>query len=166
MTAWASVPALGLFHRFELLGTGGALKLRFPGFIGHAVDRLAALVLAHREALGVGLFLHPVRQAVAAEAGQIHQIDVLHVGALTQMLDQAPEYGGLELRSGFVVNRHARQSPRFRCNHIDLRWELSQISPYRRAKQREFGWNPILPTTWEMRRLGVDSSRRTTRNRQ
>src|SRR5437899_1884214 len=39
-----SMPALGLFHRLQLLGAGDALKLRFPGLIGHAVDRLAALV--------------------------------------------------------------------------------------------------------------------------
>src|SRR5262249_23409812 len=49
---------------------------------------------------------HPVRQAIAAEAGKIHQVDVLHVGALAQMLDEAPERGGLELGAGLVVKRH------------------------------------------------------------
>src|SRR5947209_19575395 len=86
-----SMPAMGLLRRVELRGTGGALEFRLPGLVGHAVDRLAALVLADPNALGVGLFLHPVRQAVAAEAGQVHQVDVLDVGAGAQMLDQAPE---------------------------------------------------------------------------
>ena len=100
------MPAMGLFHRRELLGTGGALKGRLPGLVGHAIDGLAALVLAHRGALGVCLLLEPVGQTVAAEAGQIHQVDVLDVGAGPQMLNEAPENGGFEFRSGFVVNRH------------------------------------------------------------
>ena len=80
--------------------------LRLPLLIGHAVDRLAALVLADGDPFGVGLFLHPVGQAVAAEAGQIHQIDVLDVGPGAQVADQAPENGGFQFRSGFVVDRH------------------------------------------------------------
>src|SRR5690606_36433822 len=36
-------------------------------------------------------------QAVAAEAGEIHQVDVLHVGSLAQMRDQRAEGGGLEV---------------------------------------------------------------------
>src|SRR5262249_2421180 len=51
------------------------LVLGLPFVIGHAVDRLAALVLAQRHALGVGGVLHPVGQAVAAEAREIHQVD-------------------------------------------------------------------------------------------
>src|SRR5215211_5421384 len=41
-----SMLALGFFHRIELFGRGGALKLRFPGLVGHAIDGLAAFVLA------------------------------------------------------------------------------------------------------------------------
>src|ERR1700754_64732 len=90
-TKQASMTAWGLLHRRELLGAGGALKFRRPGLVRHAIDRLAALVPAERHALGVGFLFHPVRQAVAAEARQIHQVDVLDVGARTQMFDQAPE---------------------------------------------------------------------------
>src|SRR5664279_396259 len=64
----ASVPAMGLFHRRELLGTGGTLMGLFPRLVGHAVDGLAALVLGHRRSLGVGRLLEPVGQAVAAKA--------------------------------------------------------------------------------------------------
>jgi hypothetical protein len=35
-------------------------------------------------------------------------VDVLDVGPLAQMRDQAPESGGFEFRSGFVVNGHGR----------------------------------------------------------
>src|SRR6478672_7798012 len=101
-----SVPALGFFHRRELLGTGLALKSRLPGLIRHAVDGLAAFVLAHPGAPRVGLLLEPVGQAVAAEARKIHEIDVLHIGARAQMFDQAPENGGFEFCSGFVVKGH------------------------------------------------------------
>src|SRR4029077_17994579 len=113
---------------------GSALKLRFPGLIGHPIDRLAAFVLADADALSVGLFRHPVRQAVAAEAGQIYQIDVLDVGAGAQMVDKAPENGSFKFRSGFVVDRHGRDPAVCASEHIDIRWELSQILPYRRAK--------------------------------
>jgi hypothetical protein len=49
---------------------------------GSPVNRLARLVLAHREAARFRGFAIPVGQAVAAEAGQDHQVDVLHVGAV------------------------------------------------------------------------------------
>ena len=39
----------------------------------------------------------PLGEAVPAEAGEVHQVDVLHVGALAQMRHQRPERGGLEL---------------------------------------------------------------------
>jgi hypothetical protein len=104
----SSVPALGFFHRRELLGAGLALKSRLPGLIGHAVDGLAAFVLAYLGAPRVGLLLEPVGQAVAAEARKIHEIDVLDIGAGAQMFDQAPENGGFEFRSGFVVKGHDR----------------------------------------------------------
>src|SRR4030095_11352717 len=38
------------------------------------------------------------------EAGEIHQVDVLHVGAFAQVLDQAPERGGLQLGAGLVIH--------------------------------------------------------------
>jgi hypothetical protein len=97
-----------LLRRLELLGRGLALIGRLPGLVGHAVDGLAALVPGHLRALGVGLLLEPVGQAVAAEAGQIHQVDVLDVGAGAQMRDQAPEGRRFEFRSGFVVDCHGR----------------------------------------------------------
>ena len=37
----------------------------------------------------------PVRQAVAAEAGKLHQLDVLHVIALAQMFDESAKGRGL-----------------------------------------------------------------------
>src|SRR5262249_3465841 len=60
-----------LLHRLELSRSGRTLIFRLPLLVGHAVDRLAALVLRQSDALGVGSILHPVRQAVAAEAGKI-----------------------------------------------------------------------------------------------
>src|SRR6202163_3249013 len=130
--------ARGLLHRRELLSPCRPLMGRFPGLVGHAVYGLAALVLAHANARGVGFVLEPVGQAVAAEACEIHQIDVLDIGAGAQMFDEPPEHRGFKFRSGFVVNCHDRISTvnlAVSRKLIDLRWELSQILPYRRAKR-------------------------------
>src|SRR4029077_9232667 len=95
---------MALFTRRLLRGRGFLLVLRLPLLVRHAVDRRAARLLGKRHALFVGGVLPPVRQAVAAEAREIHQVDVLHVGARAQVLDQAAEHGGLELGLGFVVH--------------------------------------------------------------
>src|SRR4051812_2215101 len=67
------------------------LILRLPLLIRHAVDTLACLRIRHGDALLLRFLAIPAREAVAAEAGEIHEIDVLHIGALAQMLDQAAE---------------------------------------------------------------------------
>src|SRR4051812_21841642 len=97
---------MNLLHGIELLRRGRALVFRLPGLVGHAVNGFPALVLAQGDALRVGGVLEPVGQAVAAEACEIHQVDVLDVRPRLQMIDQAPESGCLELRSGFVVDCH------------------------------------------------------------
>src|SRR6516225_5672065 len=53
------------------------LVLGLPLLVRHAVDQLPTLVLGQRHATFVGGILHPIGQAVAAEAGQVHQINVL-----------------------------------------------------------------------------------------
>jgi hypothetical protein len=40
-----------------------------------------ALIPGHGQAYGLGLTQHPTGQAVSAEAGEIHHLDVLHVRA-------------------------------------------------------------------------------------
>ena len=81
--------------------------LRLPLLERLAVNDLAALVLGHRHALGIGGVLHPVGKAIAAEAGEIHHVDVLHVGAAAQMLDEAAIDGGFKLGLGLVVHGQA-----------------------------------------------------------
>ena len=72
-----------------------------------AVDRGARLLAIHRDpALRRG-FAVPVGEAVAAEAGQDHQVDVLHVGPrLEEVAAQAPEHGGFDLRGRGVRIGH------------------------------------------------------------
>src|SRR3546814_15388552 len=72
--------SVGVRVGFERSGLGAVhsgLIPRFPLAVRHAVNVFARLVLAHRRALGIGGFTQPVGQAVAANAGQIPQIDVL-----------------------------------------------------------------------------------------
>src|SRR5581483_11716106 len=105
-----SVAGMGLLHRGHLFGAGVALIFRFPGLVGHAVDGFAALVLGQRHALLVGGVLQPVGEAVAAEASEIHQIDVLDVGSFAQMPEKAAVGGRFEFRSGLLINGHGLKS--------------------------------------------------------
>jgi hypothetical protein len=52
----------------------------------------------------IGSLLHPVREAIPAETGQIHQVDILNVGPLAHVLDQPPERRGFEFKTGLVVH--------------------------------------------------------------
>src|SRR5262249_35803097 len=104
-----------------------------PALVGHAIDRLAALVLCHGRALFVGRLLEPVREAVAAKAREVHQVDVLHIGALAQVRDKAPESGGFEFRSGLVGDRHGSLCRR--CRAMLLMWALPRILPYHSANK-------------------------------
>src|SRR5947207_724211 len=85
-----------------LLGARFLLELLAPFVIGHAVDDLARFGIAERDALLLGRGAVPFRQAVAAEAGEVHQIDVLHIGAFAQMRDQRAERRRFELGAGLV----------------------------------------------------------------
>jgi len=80
------------------------LMLRLPFVRRHAIDLGARLVLAQRDpALGRGLAI-PVAQAIAAEAGGDHHVDVLHIRALPQMRDQPAESRRFQRFSGLVVH--------------------------------------------------------------
>jgi hypothetical protein len=59
---------------------------------------------------GVCGLLVPAAQAVAAEPGHVHQVDVLHLGALfQQVMHQRAEGRGLKLGAGGGVDvGHAR----------------------------------------------------------
>src|SRR5580704_11966058 len=67
-----------------------------PFLVRHAVDERPALLLRERAPGSVGRVLEPVREAVAAKAREIHQVDVLHIGALAQMRDEPAIDGGFE----------------------------------------------------------------------
>src|SRR5436190_5076597 len=88
-----------------LLGAGFLLIFRPPLVVGHAIDDLARFGIGEREAAVLGFGAIPFRQAVTAEAGQVHQIDVLHIGPLAQMLHEPAEGCSLELGAGLVVHR-------------------------------------------------------------
>src|SRR3954469_9124631 len=94
---------LGSVEGSKLVGPGFALVLRLPLVIRHAVNVRAAVLLREGEPALVRRILQPVREAVAAKAGEVHEVDVLHVGALAQMLRQPPEGRRFQLRSGLVV---------------------------------------------------------------
>ena len=95
----------------QLLRSGLLLVLRLPLRERLAVDRFARLVPGHGDAARFGGFAVPVRQAVAAEAGEDHQVDVLHVRSfLHQVLQQPAESGGFD-GGGFGIEVVHMASP-------------------------------------------------------
>src|SRR6266478_271652 len=57
------------------------LVLGFPLVVRHAVDDLAGLRVGDLDTARAGFLAVPARQAIAAETGQVHQVDVLHIRA-------------------------------------------------------------------------------------
>src|SRR6516162_7707753 len=97
-----------------LLGGGESgllLRARFllifrpPFVVRHAIDDLPRLRVRQRDVALLGLLAIPPRQAIAAKAGQVHQIDVLDIGPLLEMRNEAPECSGFELDASVVVHR-------------------------------------------------------------
>ncbi|KAL1837472.1 hypothetical protein VTJ49DRAFT_3752 [Mycothermus thermophilus] len=78
-------------HPRKLLRGRLALEARLPFGKRHALDELARRLLVE---LALARFLDPVGEAVAAEAGQPHQVDVLGIAARAQMARQPAECGG------------------------------------------------------------------------
>ena len=91
----------------QLLGAGFTLMLCLPLGEWFAIDEFAGLILAQRLAALLGCLAVPVGQAIATEARLGHQIDVLHVAAAIEMLQQATKCGSFEFSSD-VGHRHSR----------------------------------------------------------
>jgi hypothetical protein len=81
------------------------LVTRFPLFVGHAVDDLSRLRIGQLEAPLLGRLAIPARETVAAEPGQLHQVDVLYIGSFAQMLDQPPKRCGFKFGAGALIHR-------------------------------------------------------------
>ena len=81
--------------RFKLLCSGWWLVFILPLAVGHAIDNLPRLLVVHWDISflrGGGI---PLAQAVAAEIGKNHKVDILDLLMIVQMLQQAAEGSGL-----------------------------------------------------------------------
>ena len=76
---------IGGFEGFFLLGGRLFLVEPLPLAEIHAIDLGAGIVFGEFNALLAGGILIPIRQTIAAEARQNHQIDILHIAALAQV---------------------------------------------------------------------------------
>lgn len=83
----AACLALGFprFERGHLLWRCLALEFLFPSRIGHAVDPFPSGVFGHVDPFRLSRFAVPVAEAVSAEIGKDHQIDILDVFAIVEM---------------------------------------------------------------------------------
>src|SRR3954467_11022833 len=105
---WARGSVLvGCLVEFGLLFVRGFLLiLGLPLVVWHAVDEFAALFSRERHAMRSRCVFHPIRKTIAAEAGKIHQVDVLHVRTRPQMLYEPAECRGFELGLGLFIKGH------------------------------------------------------------
>src|SRR5882724_1706212 len=98
------VLVLALVVGLLLVARSLLLVLGLPLVVRHAVDDLAGLRVGDLDAARAGFLSVPARQAIAAETGQVHQVDVLHIRAFLQMRDQPAKGGGFEFGAGLVVH--------------------------------------------------------------
>src|SRR5690606_5154475 len=80
------------------------LVLLLPLGVWHPVDDFPGRLVVHVDAALLGGGPIPFRETVAAEARQIHQVDVLHLGMGAEMLDQGAEGRSLQLGACPVVH--------------------------------------------------------------
>ena len=78
---------ISLLEFINLIGGGFRLVLRLPIAIGHSINDFARLFILKFNALFFRSSRIPFRQTVAAEPREIHQIDILYVRTLAQMID-------------------------------------------------------------------------------
>src|SRR5690348_4010369 len=100
---------VALGERGLLFRTRFLLVLRLPLLVRHAVDDLPGVRVGQSHTLRLGRLAVPPAQAVAAEPGEVHQIDVLHVGALAQMIHEPAKSRSFQFSAGRLVE--------LRCSH-------------------------------------------------
>ena len=78
--------------------------LALPLAVGHSVDYFTGLVVGYFNAADLRFGHVPFGQAIPAEASEVHDIDVLGVGAFLQVLDQAAKRGSFQFDPGLIAN--------------------------------------------------------------
>src|SRR5690606_12974139 len=79
------------------------LELGLPSIVRHPVDPFARALEVELDASLLGGGGVPLAEAVAAKPGQVHQVDVLDVGPLLEVGDQAAERRGFHLGALRIV---------------------------------------------------------------
>src|SRR5690606_2089854 len=103
----SALALLRLLELRELLRCRGGLIARLPFVIRHAVDALLGRAEIDIDALLLRRLDVPLAEAISAKAREDHQVDVLHVLSLVEMLQQASKHGRVELELGpFIHNSH------------------------------------------------------------
>lgn len=75
---------------------GLGLMFGFPLIERHAVEGFPRSHFVDFDAAFGGGFLIPAAEAVPAEAGEVHHVDILHIRAPLQVVAQGAESGGFE----------------------------------------------------------------------
>src|SRR4029078_9535655 len=82
---------------FGALGCDLRLIPSLPGLVRPAVHDLPLLCLGERHTLGGSGLLIPIREAIAAETCELHQLDILHVVAVPQIWEEGSKGFSLQL---------------------------------------------------------------------
>ena len=113
------------------------LVVAFPFLDRHAIDCRSGLVIVHIKPAVSGRSQVPFRQAVPAEAGQIHLVNILNIAAFLEVFDKPAKCGGLDFFFSVVVHFGFRKVSR-------LVWGIGSI-------ERE---NNNIPVNVEYRSMG------------
>ena len=109
MSADHSVQRFGCFKLILLLWRRFVLVITFPFIHGHTIDRLSGLVVVHIQSSVIGCSQVPFGQAVAAETGQVHQVNILNIAALLQVLDESAKRSRFDFFFCSLVHFLSRQ---------------------------------------------------------
>jgi len=81
----------------DILAHSRRLELFFPLGIRHAINTMSGILVADFQPALVGFSGIPFGQTVAAETGQIHQVNILYLFILVKMLKQTTEGGRFKI---------------------------------------------------------------------
>ena len=115
MPADYGVQGFCFFKCSFLLGGRFRLINAFPFRERHAVDTFACLIVIEGDVSFPSGSEIPFGKTIPAETSEIHEINILHVGAALQVFYQATKSGGFNFITSLVIHENSRWVFGSRC---------------------------------------------------